>query len=678
MYRLLAFAFAALLLVSCSKDAKPVARKWRDILASGKLVVLTLRGNADIEPYRTERLVIQKFAAQHNLSVEYVTVESARELFDDAAAHRADIVASGLSKCPELQTKYLTSIPYKTENSAIFTATGSDISGNGPQALYRHVGCAQRFSANLRGLKVMSRQDSRILSPTGLDVTAQELISRVASGEFEYGVVDESYLKNSANPDAVRVLFLYPAKLDHVLAVPFGGEEMLTLLNRAIGMMVSVDDMVSEVGDLDVIQSRGFIRMLTLNNPFCCYLRQGTTHGFEYELMQKFAAKFNIKVVTVIPPSSADLTEYLKDARGDIIAANFTITKARAAENPSLVFCSPYTGATEVFVGPRGCAARKIDDLVGHCVWVRRGSSYDETLRDLRDGGKDIIIRYVPDGMHTTRIIERVAAGEYEYTLADDIFVQLAINSGSRVDKLFPSGTVHPYGWMARKTDTKLIAAVNEFFTSETTKTLVDELRNKFLSTYAPSEIGNWTRVESEARISPYDDLFRKYAKEYGLEWYCVAAVAYKESKFNPDAIGSGDASGIMMVPPEIVAKYGFKNATSPEDSIKIGTMHLAKLYERFADVPILYDRACFTLASWNAGYGHLMDARLLAKKKGLNPNSWNDVKKTFPLLAESEYSKQATHGYCNAAEVIAYVHDVMEQLAAYNYIVDGSESVAK
>jgi membrane-bound lytic murein transglycosylase F len=55
-------------------------------------------------------------------------------------------------------------------------------------------------------------------------------------------------------------------------------------------------------------------------------------------------------------------------------------------------------------------------------------------------------------------------------------------------------------------------------------------------------------------------------------------------------------------------------------------------------------DRTWFALAAYNVGSGHLEDARTLAKREGLNPNKWLDVKKMLPRLSQKQwYSKTRT-----------------------------------
>ena len=48
-----------------------------------------------------------------------------------------------------------------------------------------------------------------------------------------------------------------------------------------------------------------------------------------------------------------------------------------------------------------------------------------------------------------------------------------------------------------------------------------------------------------------------------------------------------------------------------------------------------------------------------LARKQGLAPDHWRDVKKAFLLLTKKKYYKEATYGYTRGFEAQAYVDSI-------------------
>jgi membrane-bound lytic murein transglycosylase F len=97
----------------------------------------------------------------------------------------------------------------------------------------------------------------------------------------------------------------------------------------------------------------------------------------------------------------------------------------------------------------------------------------------------------------------------------------------------------------------------------------------------------------------------------------------------------------------------------NPVDNINGGVKHLKMLYDHF-DSATGDDRLMIALAAYNAGQGHVQDARRLAIKKKLNPNSWEALSKTLPLLRFRKYYKNAKYGYCRGTEPVLYVKRIM------------------
>ena len=64
-------------------------------------------------------------------------------------------------------------------------------------------------------------------------------------------------------------------------------------------------------------------------------------------------------------------------------------------------------------------------------------------------------------------------------------------------------------------------------------------------------------------------------------------------------------------------------------------------------------------LASYNIGFGHLEDARILTQQQGKDPDKWVDVKQHLPLLAEKEWYKKTRYGYARGKEPVTYVENV-------------------
>ena len=80
-------------------------------------------------------------------------------------------------------------------------------------------------------------------------------------------------------------------------------------------------------------------------------------------------------------------------------------------------------------------------------------------------------------------------------------------------------------------------------------------------------------------------------------------------------------------------------------------------------------DRLCIILASYNAGLGHVQDARRLARAEGANPNSWSDVSKYLQLKSNPAYytrSEVKAGRFAGSKETLGFVKLAMTKYDEY------------
>ncbi|WP_018872047.1 membrane-bound lytic murein transglycosylase MltF [Thioalkalivibrio sp. ALJ16] len=164
-------------------------------------------------------------------------------------------------------------------------------------------------------------------------------------------------------------------------------------------------------------------------------------------------------------------------------------------------------------------------------------------------------------------------------------------------------------------------------------------------------------RVEN--RLDRFRELFERMGAQYGLDWRFIAAVAYQESHWDPDAISPTGVRGLMMLTQNTAAGLGIQDRTDPEASVDGGTRYLLELHERLPERIPEPDRTWMTLAAYNVGLGHLHDARRLAAANGDDPDRWLDVMQWLPRLAEAEWYEQTRFGYARGWEPVIYVQNI-------------------
>lgn len=105
------------------------------------------------------------------------------------------------------------------------------------------------------------------------------------------------------------------------------------------------------------------------------------------------------------------------------------------------------------------------------------------------------------------------------------------------------------------------------------------------------------SRLTSLAAGSDIARLIDIYARHYGLSSRLVQAVVQVESGYNPRALSSKGAMGLMQLMPGTATELGVRNAYDPEQNIKGGTRYLRQQIDRFGDLRL-------ALAAYNAGPG--------------------------------------------------------------------------
>lgn len=104
-----------------------------------------------------------------------------------------------------------------------------------------------------------------------------------------------------------------------------------------------------------------------------------------------------------------------------------------------------------------------------------------------------------------------------------------------------------------------------------------------------------WLRLP-QGDPAPYAREISEAATRYGLPERLVTAVIRAESGFNPRAVSSKGAQGLMQLMPSTASVLGVRNSFDPRENIEGGVRHLRGLIDRFpGNLP-------FAIAAYNAG----------------------------------------------------------------------------
>ena len=161
------------------------------------------------------------------------------------------------------------------------------------------------------------------------------------------------------------------------------------------------------------------------------------------------------------------------------------------------------------------------------------------------------------------------------------------------------------------------------------------------------------------ALLPAYTGLFHQAQQQTGVEWRLVAAIAYQESHWDPQATSATNVRGMMMLTEDTARRLRVVDRLDPRQSIVAGARYLADLKRSLPPRISEPDRTWIALAAFNIGIGHLEDARVLAARQKLNPDSWSDLKKTLPLLAQTDLADQTKYGQARGGQAVVFVETV-------------------
>ena len=212
--------------------------------------------------------------------------------------------------------------------------------------------------------------------------------------------------------------------------------------------------------------------------------------------------------------------------------------------------------------------------------------------------------------------------------------------------------------WAVRKGNPNDIMAINSWISYYEKTPEYSDAMERFFNAYEPHA------KSGSSHISPYDSLIKEYARTLGWDWRMLAAVIYQESRFSINSYSGKGAAGLMQVLPSTAEYYGIHDLTDPEENIKAGTMHLARLQKMFKSEDMdEKEKVLFTLASYNAGEGRIADCRNLASARGLDHNRWEEVVQVIPEMRLDSILKEECikFGKFQGHETINYVDSILE-----------------
>jgi len=416
---------------------------------------------------------------------------------------------------------------------------------------------------------------------------------------------------------------------------------------------------------LDKIKKQRQLNVVLLNAPSTYYIGNEGPQGFEYDLLKSYADHLGVKLH--ITPAHT-VKEALRLSKNP----NIYITSASLAKTPSREklyhFGPSYFEVQEQVICNRGMLGsskfpRDVEDLEGLSIMVGDDTSYSETLKRLKNDGFDINFTTTSE-YSTEELLAMVADHDIDCTVADSNIYSMNLKFFPEIAMAFYINNREQLAWLLPKNAKKLEADMYAWLNDFNQKGKMTQLKDHYYSYVLFFDYYNtkmfYKRLES--RLPKYKRYFQEASKKFSIPWTLLASVSYQESHWNPKAKSFTGVRGLMMLTRNTAKLLGVKNRLDPKQSIIGGTRHLNQMMKFVSKDVEGENRLKYALAAYNVGMGHIQDAQKLAKKLGLNPNVWSDLKIVLPLLSQKRYYRSLKYGYARGAEPVKYVE------AIYNY----------
>lgn len=368
------------------------------------------------------------------------------------------------------------------------------------------------------------------------------------------------------------------------------------------------------------------IEVLILENPMTqMQIGSGTTWGIDEERLQDFSQFTNIKLRIKKFKNAQKLKDYFNKGSGQLIVSRKNLNLEGTSEGPLL---------EEVDFGTF-CHIQSI-----------KSKSLSDLRIEKREHKAEITIKRILK-RHTDCLQSEIRYGAWATQLHPEI-------------KLLESAKTHQhYAWQIRHSTPELKVLLHSWYRKSLRQQKFQAINHRFdktLTTLNSSDIRTFIK-KSQHILPHYREAFQEASREVNLPWSLLAAVAYQESQWNPDAVSYTGVKGLMQLTLQAAQHMNVSNREDPFESIWGGSRYIKHLWQEWAEVQNPHDRLIMTLASYNIGIAHMFDVVELLENRGQNPYKWQNIEKVLPELENEEIHSKLQYGFARGRETVDFVN---------------------
>lgn len=428
---------------------------------------------------------------------------------------------------------------------------------------------------------------------------------------------------------------------------------------------------------LQQVRGTGELHLVGVSSPTTFFQKDGHVHGLQYELAQQFANELGVKLV--IDPVNTPQAVLGAIRRNQAQLALTTLS----ADDPRLKRLRVSDPVLEVrqqlIQRSDHASAASLDDLDNQVIAALAGSAE---------------ARYLKQALKThpqARLVEIRQADTLDLlSLLDQGKIDYAAVSAEDFDAyrgVFPNlqdslnlERSDNIAWVFMKSaDQSLYAAAQSFLARKQADGTLDRLTAFYSTGKAFDGIGvKHFHKDIAQRLPRFQVDFEQQAAQQGLDWQLLAAIAYQESHWNPQATSPTGVQGLMMLTAGTADMVGVKNRRHAGQSIQGGATYFKRILDNIPATVPEPDRTWMALAAYNMGPGHLIGARKLTRRLHGDPNSWLDVSRNLVQLAQDNRRQgKAAPDVDQALHYVQQVRRYYDAIALNSARDRGSERVA-
>ena len=431
---------------------------------------------------------------------------------------------------------------------------------------------------------------------------------------------------------------------------------------RLIALTLSLSLLLGclESSELTPVEAGQELVVVTRNTPTTYFFDGDRASGFDYSLVKRFAQQHGMTLRIKVAFSLPELFDMLEQGEAHIAAAGLSKSMERDTRFHASL---PYLHQKPLVVYKSGSLRpQTLEEMTGRDLIVVAGSAHIESLKALHSQMPDLSWREI-HAADSLELMQLVTDGKAELAIVDSIEFSIQQRLFPRIVAALELGESAPVVWYLPRTpagaETQLL--VDDFIEAAHASGEIAQLERLHFGRFMyASRLGSlvFQRKVRDA-LPAWQPLIETVAEEYQMDWTLLAAIAYQESHWDPEARSRTGVRGMMMLTQATANELGIADRTDAAESLRGGARFLKDLHRRLPSDIDEPDRTSMALAAYTIGMGHLEDARVITERAGGNPHLWPDVRAHLPELQNPSVFTSTKYGFAEGGQAVTYVDNI-------------------